>query len=135
MSVVQIRDWHIFLRDGEQFLETARSAYLKRRKAFSPEVLYNLTCMGIEKLIMAVLMKNGDLAENHTMGDLLNALERHIGKDPEIAEKLQFLDTFQEICDMDSFIVKQPSAQETARIIRIGTELHTYLTNHLYYRN
>ena len=132
MSLVQIRDWHVFLRDGEQFLKTARSAYLKRRETFSSEALYNITCMGIEKLIMALLMKNGDLAENHTMGDLLCALERHIGKNPEIAEKLMYLDTFQEICDLDTYVVKQPSATDTEKIIRIGDELHAHLTPHLH---
>lgn len=132
MSLVQIRDWHIFLRDGEQFLKTAQSAYLKGRKEFSPDVLYNLTCMGIEKLIMAFLMKRGDLAENHTMGDLLIALERHIGKNQDIAAKLHYLDTFQEICDLDTYVVRQPSADDTKKIVNIGADLHTHLTPHLY---
>ena len=66
--IVQIENWHDYRNDGEQFLHTAVAAFEKRKKAFSTETLYNLTCIAIEKFIMAFLMKNGDLADNHTHG-------------------------------------------------------------------
>ncbi|MGW8194846.1 MAG: HEPN domain-containing protein, partial [Desulforhopalus sp.] len=120
-----------YLRDGEQFLKTANGAFTKRAKAFSPETLYNLTCMAIEKLIMAYLMKNGDLAENHTMGDLLLALERHLGHNADIAEKLRYLDQFQEICDLDSYSVVIPTENDVVRFLSIGDEIRKLLLPHL----
>lgn len=88
--------------------------------------------MGIEKLIMALLMKRGDLAVNHTMTDLLEAMELHLGHASEIAKKLQFLDTFQEICDLDTYVVRHPSASDIEKIVRIGDDLHYYLAPHIY---
>jgi hypothetical protein len=126
--MVQIDDWRKYHRDGEQFLRTALMAREKGRKHFTPEILYNLTGMAIEKFIMAYLMKNGDLADNHTMGDLLTALERHAGKQPELAEKLRYLDTFQEICALDSFSVKAPDQEETEVILGIGREIKEFLS-------
>lgn len=131
MNIVQIENWQDYLRDGEQFLKTANGAFRKKSKAFSPDTLYNLTCMAIEKLIMAFLMKNGDLAENHTMGDLLFALERHLGHTPDIANKLNYLDQFQEICDLDSYTIVIPTENDVIKFLSIGEEIQELLLPHL----
>lgn len=131
LNVVQISDWHLYQRDGEQFLQTSRGAHAKNRKSFSPEAIYNLTCMGIEKLIMAFLMKRGDLAENHTMGDLLYALERHLDNTAEVAEDLRYLDSFQEICDLESYVVNIPTPEDLTRIVSCGRHIQDFLSPHL----
>jgi hypothetical protein len=131
MNIVQISNWQDYRRDGEQFLHTALMAKKKNKKPFTPEILYNLIGMSIEKLIMAYLMKNGDLADNHTMGDLLTSMERHAGKQPELAEKLHYLDSFQEICDLETYSVKIPTQEDTDTILAIGEEIWEFLTPHL----
>ena len=131
MMMVQITNWQEYRRDGEQFLHTAMMARKKNKKHFTPEILYNLTGMAIEKLIMAYLMKNGDLADNHTMGDLLTALERHAGSQPELAEKLHYLDSFQEICDLEAYSVKIPTQEDTEVILAIGQKISDFLAPHL----
>lgn len=132
MNIVQIDNWRDYHRDGEQFLNTANSAFTKRKKTFTPETLYNLTCMAIEKLIMAFLMKNGDLAENHTMGDLQRALQKHLGDIGELGTDLEFLDTFQEICDLDTYTINIPNQQDIVRFLRIGDNIQTLLNPYLY---
>lgn len=128
MNTIQISDWHIFQRDGEQFLKTAQAAFIKKSKGFSPEVVYNLTCMGIEKLIMAFLMQRGDLAENHTMADLLRALEKHHATNQELEKKLRYLDSFQEICDLETYVVRKPSAKDLGEIVESGKFLQDHLS-------
>ena len=132
MKLVQIDNWRDYRRDGEQFLKTAQGAYDKKKKAFSPDTLYNLTCMAIEKLIMAFLMKNGDLAENHTMGDLLRALQLHLGEVPELAGKLLYMNDFQEICSLEHFTIRIPSDEDVTRFLAIGEEVLAVLYPHLY---
>ncbi len=127
MNIVQIDNWRDYQRDGEQFLKTAIGAHSKSKKTFSPDTLYNLTCMAIEKLIMAFLMKNGDLAENHTMGDLLRSLQLHLGEIPELEEKLRYLDTFQEICDLDTYTIHIPTKEDIVKIIGIGEDVRLHL--------
>jgi hypothetical protein len=132
MKLVQIDNWRDYRRDGEQFLKTAQGAYRKKKTTFTSDTLYNLTCMAIEKLIMAYLMKNGDLAENHTMADLLRALQLHLGEVPELAEGLLYLNGFQEICDLDEYTLCTPSEEDVVRFLRIGEEVRTILHPHLY---
>ena len=126
--MIGISNWQEFQRDGEQFLHTALMAKQKDKKHFTPEILYNLTGMAIEKFIMAYLMKNGDLAENHTMEDLLTALERHVGSQHHLTEKFRFLDSFQEICDMDSIKLRKPDEKDIQEILNTGQEIRDLLT-------
>lgn len=130
--IIQIDNWQEYLRDGEQFLKTAVAAHEKGRKAFSTEALYNITAMAIEKFIMAFLMTRGDLAENHTMADLAFALERHTGPLPELSEKLLFLGSFQDICNLEISHYAQPSQEEIGQIIAIGKEVKRLLSPFLY---
>ncbi|MBU1567968.1 MAG: HEPN domain-containing protein [Proteobacteria bacterium] len=132
MKLVQIDNWRDYRRDGEQFLKTAQGAYNKKKKTFSADTLYNLTCMAIEKLIMAYLMKNGDLAENHTMGDLLRALQLHLGMLPELADKLLYMNDFQEICDLEHFTIRIPTEADVIMFLNIGEDVRTILSPHLY---
>jgi len=123
MNIVQIDNWQEYQRDGEQFLAVASRAYEQKKKAFTPDTLYNLTCMGIEKLIMAFLMYNGDFAENHTMADLSRALEQHLGTDINLAGKMAYLDSFQEICEVESYSVRIPEEKDIPTILAIGEEI------------
>jgi hypothetical protein len=132
MNIIQIDNWQDYRRDGEKFLHTATAAHNKKKKAFSTDTLYNVTCMAIEKLIMAFLMKNGDLAENHTMADLLRALQLHLGDIPDLAKKLLYLDTFQEICSLDNFTIHIPSEEDVVKMLAIGEDVRVALHPYLY---
>lgn len=124
MNIIQIDNWQEYLRDGDQFLKTAQNAHDKNSRAFSPVTIYNLVCMAIEKLIMAYLMERGDLADNHTMQDLVYSLKRHLDDLGEVEQRLLALDSFQEICDPEHYTIKIPSEQdvlvflETAHLTR-----------------
>ena len=131
MNIVQIDNWQDYFKDGQSFLKTANGAFTKKSKGFSYDTLYNVTCMGIEKLVMAFLMKHGDLAENHTMGDLLFALQRHLGDIPGTAEQLTYLDSFQEICDLETYKIEIPTEQDVVRFLEIGRAIQQLLCPYL----
>jgi hypothetical protein len=127
VHIIAIDNWQEYRRDGEQFLQTALRAHAKGSRAFSPDTLYNITAMAIEKYIMAFLMRRGDLAENHTIRDLAWALERHLELKPQLGEKLAFLDSFQDICDLHQGHVIPVSHDEVTTILSIGQEVATLL--------
>lgn len=128
MNVVQIENWQDYHRDGEQFLKTADRAHTKKSKAFSNDTLYNITCMAIEKLIMAFLMKNGDLAENHTMGDLARALGYHLDNINDLLEEMTYLDSFQEICDLESYTIRIPTDSDIVQFLQIAQKVRSLVT-------
>ena len=119
-----ITGWQEFLKEGNQFLATATNGYAKRQQVFTSEILYNLVGMGIEKLIMALLMKSGNLPYNHTMHDLVEAMEEFLpGQLTDNAEELKALDSYQEICDIESYSITPPTMDEVARMLELAGEV------------
>ncbi|MDH3348757.1 MAG: hypothetical protein OEM02_11760 [Desulfobulbaceae bacterium] len=122
----QIEDWRIFIKDGEQYLNTALAADKKKSTVFTPEILYNITAMAIEKYLMGFLMYNNDLADNHTMADLLDSIKRHVTPSPSMIEDLLYIDSFQDICDTFNATYKIPRPEEMQRILSIGQKVRDF---------
>jgi HEPN domain-containing protein len=119
-----ITGWEEYLREGEQYLTTARRAYAKGRPVFTAEILYNLIAMAIEKLVMAALMQSGNLPYNHTMRDLAAAMEEHFpGRLGDLRERLLALDAYQEICDLDTYRRTPPTMAEIPAMLSLAMEL------------
>src|SRR5665647_1487136 len=119
-----IEDWGQYRLEGEQFLNLAEGAFLNKKKAFTTEILYNLIAMAIEKLVMGALMEIGRLPYNHTMHDLVAALEEWL---PETIRGLEAavraLDSYQEICDPYNCTIKVPTAVEIKNMLDLARRL------------
>ncbi|MGE4489595.1 MAG: hypothetical protein AB7E95_08635 [Kiritimatiellales bacterium] len=89
--------WNEFMGEGDAYLKTACGGR-KRPAVFTPEILYNLLAMAIEKHVMAVLMFNNSLADNHTFTDLIESARTICPLDEELAQKLIKYESYQEIC-------------------------------------
>ena len=120
----------IFMGEGDAYLKTARGG-MKRSKIFTPEILYNIIAMAIEKHIMAALMAKGELADNHTFTDLIDATKQIGGIDDVIAESLRKFEAYQNICpvfagyqsaDVPADVI--PDMIETADAVRNWTQRH-----------
>lgn len=131
MQPIQLKYWQEFAKDGDGYLCTALKAAAKRREVFTPEILYNLAAMAIEKHFMALLMFHGDLADNHTMADLIHSVERHLTLEQNLKERLIFLDAFQEICDQDNIRRRPPNETELKAILATAREVRDFVGERL----
>ena len=125
--LVRITDWHKYLGDGEKYLAWAQGAAAKRRDVFTPAIIYNVTAMAIEKFLMGLLMYHGTLAENHTMRDLLDAVERVAGPQQQFAEDFRYLDAFQDICSLDAYQRHDPTWEDIPRILACGAQVSEFV--------
>ena len=123
-SAQPIGGWEDFLKDGEGFLRTAVGAYEKRNKVFTSEILYNIIAMAIEKFVMAALMRHGALPYNHTMKDLVEAMDETFpAAIDDLREGLLKMDEYQDICDLDGFRITPPDMEEIPGMLEIGQKL------------
>ncbi len=128
-SSQSIGGWEIFLHDGEGFLKTAFGAYEKKKAAFTPEILYNMIAMAIEKFVMSALMRHGKMPYNHTMKDLVEAMDAAFPATfAELREGLLKMDTYQDICDLDGFRIIPPEHSEIPGMLHLAQKLHTLVT-------
>ena len=131
-SIQPIEGWQEFLKDGNGYLGTAKSAYKNGNSRFTPEILYNLVAMAIEKFVMAALMRHGTMPYNHTMADLVEAMEMtfpHAVED--IRDGLLRLDTYQDICDPYDFTIIAPALEEIPGMLGHAERLQTLVTDEL----
>ncbi len=125
-----IGGWQQFLKEGNEFLGTATNAHAMGRKIFTADILYNLVAMAIEKLIMALLMKSGNLPYNHTMHDLVESMDEFLpGGLGNLGDELKSLDAFQEICDKESYTIKTPTMAEVSRMLELAHKVQALTTN------
>ena len=97
MSALSETNSKVFMDEGDKYLKTARGG-LKRPAVFTSEILYNIIGLAIEKHVMGALMAKGQLADNHTFTDLIEAT-RQIGEiDKSIADSLRKFESYQNIC-------------------------------------
>ena len=123
-----IDDWAQYRLEGEQFLRLAEQAHHRQKKAFTPTILYNLVAMAIEKLVMAALMRCGRLPDNHTLHDLVAALERWLPETVRgLAGPLCELDSFQDICDPYAGTITAPSRREVESMLILARKLEERL--------
>jgi len=124
-----ISGWEEFLAEGEAYLKTASGAHRKAKKVFTAEILYNIIAMAIEKFVMAALMKHGALPYNHTMKDLVEAMDETFPKVlSKIKGELLTMDSYQEICDLDGFKITPPEMDKIPLMLELSQEMHTIVT-------
>ncbi|NOX80489.1 MAG: hypothetical protein GXP57_05280 [Deltaproteobacteria bacterium] len=124
-----ITGWEEFLRDGEAYLKTAVAAHQKRQDVFTPEILYNIIAMAIEKFVMAALMRHGTLPYNHTMTDLVESMEETFPGD--ISAGLIKMDKYQDICALDNYHISPPAMEEIPGMLELGQKLRSLVVNKL----
>nr|MBF0222204.1 hypothetical protein [Desulfobulbaceae bacterium] len=119
-----ISGWQEFLVEGQGFLHTASAAVEKSRKVFTPEILYNIIAMAIEKFVMAALMKHGTMPYNHTMQDLVEAMDTTFPHAiDELRDGLLKMGEYQDICDLDGFRITPPEMEDIPAMLAMAHTL------------
>lgn len=96
-EIDSITDWKSFMTEGDKYLKTARGG-INRPAIFTAEILYNILGLAIEKHVMGALMAKGQLADNHTFTDLIDATKQIGEIDPSIADSLRKFESYQNLC-------------------------------------
>ncbi len=118
--------WAEFMADGDAYLKTARGGQ-KRPGVFTPEILYNLLAMAIEKHIMAALIFKGTLADNHTFTDMIHSARELCPLGDALIEKLIALESYQEICPVfDGYNRKEFPTEEVSGMVAAAEEVQLW---------
>jgi len=124
-----ISGWEDFLADGSGYFNTAVGALVKKREVFTSQILYNLISIAIEKFVMAALMRYGAMPYNHTMRDLVEAMEDTFpGALSDIRDELLLLDSYQDICDLEGFSIAPPAMEKIPAMLDLAGRVKNLVT-------
>lgn len=118
--------WQEFMQEGDAYLKTACGGQ-KRPGVFTPGILYNLLAMAVEKHMMAALIFNGTLADNHTFTDLINSAAAVCPLEAGLAGKLIELESYQEICPVfDGYSRQEFPPEKVPEMIGVAVQIQQW---------
>ena len=100
---MSLPSWQIFFNEGVSYRMTLQKAR-SRPLIFTPVIMHNLSAMAIEKLFMALLVFDKRMPDNHTLMDLVQAVEKKFTVNEELAKNLEYMDSLQQICTMEKYV-------------------------------
>lgn len=132
ITITPIQGWEKFLEHGNGYLRAATGAYCNGNTRFTAGILYNIIAMAIEKFVMAALMRHGTMPYNHTMIDLVGAMEQTFpGAIADIRQGMLQLDTYQDICDPYDFTITEPGRDEIPAMLNLAGKLQQLVRDNL----
>lgn len=109
-------EWKGFYDDACAYHKTAIGS-LKRPNLFTPELIQNITAIGIEKYFMAIFTQKGTLPHNHTMRDFLEESDGFLELPDKLKTTLLYMDSLQSLCSLDNFKITKPSREDAVLFI------------------
>jgi hypothetical protein len=98
----KVNDWETFYTEGLRYREIAQKTAGNTVK-FTPEILYNLSCIAIEKLFMGYFLKVKFMPYNHTLQDLVESMKELTGGMPDAHEFIPGNMLFRTVQPQDPF--------------------------------
>lgn len=124
--------WKKFINDGNKYLKTAVNGGKKRKKVFTPDIIYHIVSMSIENYIMGYLLYHNHLPDNHTLIDLINAVKEISEVDDDLYKRIIHMNRFQEaVCSLSAQIKLMPKEEDIKEFLFIGESIRDFVTDRL----
>ena len=115
-------DWEDHIRTGRKYLETAVNG-LARPAVFNNTLIFQLTAMAVEKLLVGVFQYNGKMPCGHTLDGLVDELSLFCPLDKDLAEKIKELGRFDDMCPLVPVNRIIPDAVQIKAILAVGDQV------------
>ncbi len=123
---METQEWKRFVDDGDKYLSAAINSS-KRRKVFTPELIYNIVAIAIEKHLMGYLLYHRKMPENHTLRDLTRAVREISPFSGYLEQKISYMDSFQEICCLSTYNRRVPDESDVSVFFEVGREVQAFV--------
>ena len=110
--------WTDFYNQGVQYMVTAEKS-VRHPDKFTPLIIYNLTAIAIEKLIMGVCTLHGTLPFCHTLSGMAGFVKDIIGLDEGLMSDMNLMDRMQQICSKDELFCEDPDVSDVPFFIDV----------------
>ena len=119
-------DWTEYWNEGTRYLEIAERAF-GHKASFTPEILYHMLGMSLEKMFMAWMGNAGKLPDNHTVRDLVRGAEQ-ISALPELLRRdLIRFDRFMGLCSLIPLPMDPPTAADVPAMFETVRQTKTWI--------
>ncbi len=101
--IVRNSSWNDFYSQGIQYMAAVERS-VSNGDFFTPVLVYNITAIAIEKLIIGACMFSGNIPYSHTLSEMAGFAKNIINLDDTLADDLNTMDRLQMICSFDESV-------------------------------
>ena len=116
--------WDEFYSHGIQYMKTVEKSG-ERKDLFTPVIIYNMSALAIEKLLMGVLILHGDLPYSHTLGGMADFAKNILGLDDKLVNDMSIMGEMQMICSEDDISFRDPKSEDIPFFIDVMKRIYT----------
>jgi len=118
-------DWQAHIIAGRQYL-TAAGKGLARPAVFNNELIYQLTAMAVEKLLVGVFQYHRRMPSDHTLDGLVDELAQFCPLDKALADRIKALGRFDDMCPLVPVNRRIPTDREIRSILEVGRQVAAF---------
>lgn len=90
-------DWRGHFEAGEKFLQAALNGRLKK-SVFTNELIFQITMLAIENLLVGIWQYHGRMPTDHTLGGLVSGMEDFCPMDADLSAAIMELELDENMC-------------------------------------
>jgi hypothetical protein len=125
MDALSSLDWQDHIDAGRKYLQTACKG-LNRPAVFNNELIYHLTAMAIEKLLVGVFQYHRKLPEDHTLDGLVDGLAGICPLGRELADGIKHIGRFDDMCPLVPPRRSAPDDLEIRAMLAVGKQVAAF---------
>lgn len=122
-------DWQKHMDSGQRYLKTAING-CSRKSVFNNTLIYHLTAMAIEHLLVSVYRHHQQMAEDHTLDGLVEGLMTMGLMEDDLAARIKELGRFDDMCPLVPVNKRVPDDAELKDMLAIGRQVVGFAQYH-----
>ena len=122
MQIQSLTGWHDHIQAGRKYLKTASKGQ-SRPTVFNNELIFQLTALAIEKLIVGMCQYHRQMPLDHTLSGLVEGLAPVCRLDAELAARIKWVEQIDDMCALAPANRSAPSDVEIQEILDVGRQV------------
>ena len=115
-------NWQEHITAGRKYLETASNG-LTRPVVFNNELIYHLTAMAIEKLLVGVWQYHQQMPADHTLNGLVDGLVKFCPMDKDLSDGIKETGRFDDMCPLVPVNRSIPNDIQIKAMLAVGQQM------------
>ena len=125
MTNASALDWQEHITAGRKYLKTAGNG-LARPAVFNNDLIYQLTAMAVEKMLVGVFQYYRKMPADHSLDGLVDELALLCPLDKGLADRVKFLGRFDDMCPLVPVNRSIPTDREIKTILAVGQQVAAF---------
>ncbi len=114
--------WQDHIDAGRRYLKTAQNG-LKRPSVFNNALIYQLTAMAVERLLIGIFGYHCKMPADHTLDGLVDELTLFCPLQKELGEQIKALARFDDMCPLVPVKSCIPDDLEIRELLGVGQQV------------